>query len=143
MTLVEFAARAATVPFVDRGRTWHGWDCYGLVYRAYADVLGIALPSYVERSPPADAHEDVAALIRREIADWARVAVPRPSDGVLLRLGSHACHVGLVLGAGRFLHAMEGLGTCAERLDGPHWRNRVVGFYRNREARTGACQDAA
>ena len=46
MTAEQFVERAVCVPFLDKGRGYDGFDCWGLVVCYYRDVLGIELPSY-------------------------------------------------------------------------------------------------
>lgn len=128
MTLAEFAARAVTVPFAPYGRDYSGWDCWGLLRAAYADVLGIALPAF-DRFSPFD-RRLVAAAMSEGGRAWREVTEIEAGDAVLMRVGNVACHVGLVLPQERVLHAQDGLGTLNEPLVSPHVQPRIVGFYR-------------
>ena len=40
----KFVDRSLGVPFIDHGRTYEGWDCWGLVMCGYREVLDIDLP---------------------------------------------------------------------------------------------------
>lgn len=135
MTLDEFAIRALAVPFVDHGRDWSGWDCWGLVIVAYRECLGLSLPSHADAY--ADAGEsrttrgEVAAVAVAERARWLEIDAPSAADVVLLTLAGRPVHVGLMLDGRRFLHAERGVGTIIERLASPIWAKRIGGYYRH------------
>ncbi len=134
MTLDDFICRAIAVPFVDRGRSWSGWDCWALVYLFHRDVLGVAIPSYAESytdaGQSAETRNQLRALIAIGKALWRSVPEPVLGDVVLLNIGGHPLHVGLALGDGRMLHTERRVGTLVERLSSPIWARRVEGFYR-------------
>ena len=89
-----------------------GVDCYGLVRLVYADVLGIALPSYTEAYVGVrSARRSAAILMCKRRRQWPWAMVPpgqraRVRRG-LFRRGALAAHVGVVIGAGRMLHIDE------------------------------------
>jgi len=138
VTIAEFVAAALDVPFLERGRTMAGWDCYGLIVCAYREVLGVALPAYAEgycdAARTTQGIEDVRALIRAHEGEWQRVAKPAPMDVVQITIGLRPVHVGLVVAPGQFLHAMEGFGTNVEWLRSVAYRRRIAGYYRRRPA---------
>ncbi len=131
MTLEDFADRAVrlAVPFVRRGRDWDGWDCWGLIWRAHREALGVALPSYSARYDSTDDWAALDALIRAEISRYERLDAPRPGAVVLMRIGGRFAHVGLVTRPGLMLHVLRGARTCREAYDGPVWAKRLDGFY--------------
>lgn len=132
MTPVEFARRAVRVPFVPRGRSYDGWDCWGLVYVGYRDVLGVGLPDYLDEYDARLAYGELALLIlehRREA--WRRVDPPGPMDVALYRVGRYPSHVGLVVPGRRLLHTEAGPGTVLEPLAARLWGDRVEGYYRH------------
>ena len=135
MTLDEFAARAITVPFINKGRDWSGWDCWGAVFLFHRDVLCDPVPSYTDDYQ--DAGESPASrrglhdLIASQMKTWRRVDRPEPGDGVLLNIGGRPIHVGLALGGGLMLHTERKINTVVERLASPMWARRVEGFYRH------------
>lgn len=129
MTLAEFCDRAISVPYLDKGRDYVGWDCWGLIACAFRDVLGVELPSWADAYTTAADREEVARLIDGGKSDWSEVAEPRDLDVALLRDGRTASHVGLIVG-GRLLHSRAGADTVLEPL--LRWRPRLVGLYRHR-----------
>ncbi len=134
MSFDDFICRAIAVPFVDKGRGWSGWDCWGMLRLFYHEVLGISLPSYAEgyadAGQSAETRNQLRAVIAIGKALWRCVPAPEVGDVVLLNIGGHPLHVGLALGHGRMLHAERRVGTLIERLSSPIWARRVEGFYR-------------
>ena len=134
MTLIEFSRKALTVPFVKHGRSWDGWDCWGMVNVAYRELRGVELPSFAGDYPDAgDTREGracVEGLIRANMGDWRKVSAPEPGDVVLLKIGGRPIHVGLMVGQRAFLHTEKKIGTVIERTDGAMWRDRIDGVYR-------------
>lgn len=133
MSLDEFIRRAMPVPFLDRGRTYEGWDCWGLVFCALRDVAGVLLPDYSDLY--ADAHDLDAvsrAIAARPVKDWLRID-PRQVgalDAVLMNYQGHPVHIGLAVDSRHMLHAFKGGGTVRERIFHPMAPGRVEGIYR-------------
>lgn len=132
---VDFVRRAVGVPFVTRGRSYDGADCYGLVFLAYRDALEIPIPSYADEYVSARPSRALADLIARESRAWRRVDdEPRWFGDVLLlrreECGGRAAHCALALDARRMLHTEAGIDACVEMYDSPLWRDRVAGVFR-------------
>lgn len=134
MTPEKFARLAIEVPFVEKGRSWSGWDCWGAVVLFHHEVLGIDLPSYVTDYADAgntmEGRETLRRLITHHLPKWISVARPEPGDVVLLNIGGRPIHVGLALGGGLMLHTEAKVNTVIERLASPMWARRIEGFYR-------------
>jgi cell wall-associated NlpC family hydrolase len=133
MSLKEFAELAQGVPFRDKGRDFHGWDCWGLVVRAYRECFGVELPDYSHIS--ALSSQEAGEFIAVQKKTWIEVEAHqgRPGDVIVLRHGSWPCHVGLVVKAGLMLHVDMDIDTCVEPYDSGPWKNRVIGIYRHAE----------
>lgn len=127
--------RFVGIPYVAHGRVYTGADCWGLICLYYRDMLGIELPAYIAEMQGREFRpRGIGPLVDAEReAHWIEATEPREGDVVLMRNGRHHNHVGVYLEGGRLLHS-DGEGTsglsCIERLDAPHLRNRIVGFYR-------------
>lgn len=127
MMLADFIG----VPFADHGRAG-GFDCWGLARAVLAACRGLRLPDYGEGYADCGDHDGIAVAIREGLAaDFVRVAVPEPFDLVIFNIGGQPRHVGVVVDAGRFLHAPEGQSSRIERLSDRMWARRVEGFYRH------------
>ncbi len=123
------------IPYRLHGTTREGVDCWGLPCLWYREQYGIELPSFGDRyGRELDAAEraHIADIIRGESAQWRHVRQGNEERGdlVLFRVLGEESHIGLVVDAGRFLHARQGIDSCVERYDSPVWARRVVGFYR-------------
>ena len=78
MTWKEFTERAVLTPFLDKGRSYLGFDCWGLVVCGYRDVLGVSLPSYDEYDTVRN-HKALVRLFVSKVPEWRKV--PDAVDG--------------------------------------------------------------
>jgi cell wall-associated NlpC family hydrolase len=133
MSLEEFAVLAIGVPFHDHGRDFQGWDCWGLVVRAYRECFAVELPDYSHIS--ALSSQEAGELFEAQKKFWIEVPAhqERPGNVILLRHGSWPCHVGLVVKAGLMLHVDMDIDTCVEPYNSGAWRHRLIGIYRHAE----------
>lgn len=121
------------LPFLEKGRTRAGLDCYGLVRLILAEQQGITLPSYAEDYATTTDAEAIAGLVRGEVAAaWREVPVREAQlfDVAILRMAGQPMHVGLVLDPPYFLHTMRGAWSCLERWDALTWTKRLQGVVR-------------
>ena len=128
----SFIEEAVAVPYVPFGRDYSGWDCWGLIYVAYRDLLGITLPSYVGRYSDPEARKEVAALLQdgRDSLVWHEVEKPKLLDLVLLKISGDPWHVGLFVQQNWMLHSWKD-GTHCIRLSSIVWNKRIAGFFRH------------
>lgn len=129
MTLNEFVKKALKVPFVEKGRDYSGWDCWGLVYCAYWDINFTALPEYLDYGSTKD-YQQLHAIIEGAKCFWAPSDVVRPMDVALFRISKFQTHVALMTDKRNALHAEQKLGTFIEPIDAAIWRKRLEGIYR-------------
>lgn len=122
--------RFVGIPFRDKGRDYSGCDCWGIPYLVYRDVLGIELPLYTHGYHNTRDREEIHRLMRHEKTLWQPVDRQEPYDIVHIRIGNNAMHCGVYIGNGMFIHCLEGVGACIERITSSAWRHRIVGFYR-------------
>jgi cell wall-associated NlpC family hydrolase len=119
------------LPFQAHGRDRAGVDCYGLYRLVLSEQLGIHLPEYLSYDSITDRAGIAATVADAQEALWQEVTTaPRLYDLVLLRLYGLPLHVGLYLGDARMLHIEERICAAVERLDGPVWGRRVLGYWR-------------
>jgi len=120
-----------TVPFKEKGRSKNGWDCWGVAYVMYKEFLNINLPLYLDDYVSTSEKDVLGILIEGQLeAMWQEVEKPAPFDIVNIRLQGRPMHIGVYIGSGRFIHALEKNGTVIERIDSIIWENRIVGYYR-------------
>lgn len=94
------------------GRDRPELDCWGLVRLVYAEQLGIPLAEHA-------ADPDPARAIVAERRAWLEVPAGqgRAGDVALIRRPGRPFHCGLLATPFLLLHADEGIGTVAGRLD--------------------------
>ena len=115
MTWREFCRRAVPVPFLEHGRDYEGWDCWGLVWCAYRDVLGIDLPRY---DADYDSTTDMRSLRRIFAAECNAIyrEIPCRTGAVALIVRRRSeVHVGVVVNRD-VLHTEADIGTVLEPM---------------------------
>lgn len=126
--------RYVGLPWIDRGRTLNGLDCWGLIYLINLNERGLELPCYADRYATAADRRALDRLIGNEIDDWDEIAAGQEQlwDCILMRDGRTETHIGLVVAPGRMLHVAQGKTSVIENYRSGVWRHRVVGFFRYR-----------
>jgi cell wall-associated NlpC family hydrolase len=127
--------RFVGIPYLDRGRSIVGCDCWGLLWLVYRELRGIELPSYADRYITASDRCAMARLISGELDHWVEVPAGQEMafDGLLMREGAFPRHIGIVTGQGAALHVFDGETSRIERYGASRLANRIVGFYRYRD----------
>jgi cell wall-associated NlpC family hydrolase len=120
------------VPYLDRGRTMDGCDCWGLVRMVMAQLASVQLPSYDEAYVTAADRRAIDGLIAGELEPWSMITSGQEQtlDAVLMREGRFARHIGLVVAPGRLLHVEEGRTSVIEPYRHGRLAARLLGFYR-------------
>ena len=113
-------------PFERGGRGPDSYDCWGVLQQVLR-----RMGHY-----PTDLPTDPALLLQAVTDEWQPIRKEQilPGDGILLRSSDPAYqwHIGVAVDPWNMLHAREGAGVCAERIDGPAYQRRLAGFYRYR-----------
>lgn len=136
-------------PFVDKGRTRDGVDCWGMCRLVLTEQFGIELPDYANAYSDAHDHESVAVAVQAGLRDgWTEIdrdrEAPRCGDLLVIKIAMRPWHCGLMVTPERFLHCPtqqeRGTGreigsSCVERLDNVMFRNRIEGIYRHASLR--------
>lgn len=122
----QFTRQAVGVPFVEHGRDFDGWDCWGLCVVAYREVLGVTIPDYTYATTRD--HRHLAALFddRRDSSRWSQVYRSSSLDIAIVFRRGRQIHAGLVMPGRKILHVEQGVETCLEPISA----FRVEGYYR-------------
>jgi len=123
------------IPFVDKGRTSAGIDCWGLFRMIYQEQYGIELPSFTDAYKSGDDFVAIKKAMAENMDPWIEIPTGEEveGDGVTLRMIGHP-HIAVVVGDGHLIHSDRLMGVVVERYDSVRLRNRVLGFYRHRDA---------
>lgn len=127
---MDWVSKYIGIPYLSKGRSTSGFDCYGLVREVYIAQLGITLPDFLDDYEDADEQIEAANALKRGMVEFAEVNEPEPMDLIVLRIMGEPWHVGLYLGTGKMLHTMRGHASVIEKINHIKWRNRIEGFYR-------------
>ena len=139
--MLNWTDRYLQIPFLHGGRGFGGCDCGGLVLLALREEKGVRATDFTRyeshdfRYP--GGYEKIGRGIQQLLdKEWLEVDpdFPRPFDLVRFRYGRAACHVGLYVGEGLFLHVEEGLGYARlTPLADRYWGRNFIEFKRHRE----------
>lgn len=132
------------IPFVDGGRDFAGYDCWGIVAAFLREAMGLTdVPTYA--GTPASELMAVAREIDRAktLPMWLLIdrRFTRRGDVVTMtgtarvegRPTQRQTHVGVMVEPRRVLHVEPAAASAIVRLDHPSIRHRVAGFYRHRD----------
>ena len=131
MTPVEWAVQAQLdeIPFVRKGRSRQGLDCWGLVWLLYQEVYGILLPDYADLYEEGDVYKAkvLEALIEPRKNTWDKIEIgeEQPGDGILFTGKGSVPHVGVVVKPGTMVHIEEGTFVSIISYSGIAWKPRL------------------
>lgn len=121
------------IPFLEKGRTRAGVDCWGLPCVVFAEKKNIILPSYLElyESTKYENCQQLKDLIFKERqSKWHEVDKPQEFDFALIKKGGVPMHVGLVTKKNFVLHSEVGVGVANEDTTRLHWKNKIEAYFR-------------
>ena len=135
MTEQQFISYWVGKPYLVRGNDEAGIDCWSLVVRYYADVLGIQLEDGYEA--------DIAGGFEHEVQSGSWIKCDKKEAGVVFMAFDHSGeprHVGIVVGGGDFiLHSRHTRVQC-DRIG--LMRTHRLEFYRHADNRHTAKEDS-
>lgn len=129
MKIIDFANLAVGVPFADGGRDFQGWDCWGLIVRAYRDCFRIELPDLGCCSVMS--YEQGRKMFDGLAISYQEVPLNQGRAGDVVILRGDPCHAALVVQPGLMLHVDHRCATCIEPYRTGVWKTRVIGIYRH------------
>lgn len=121
-------ARFLAIPFADRGRSFEGADCWGLVWLWYR-ALGVTLTAFDEIDP--SERRRIREVIAEQERSWLVVEEPKPNDVAVMRgaAGRGEGHLGIVMPRRMVLHTSETLGPHLDRIS--DLKHRILYFRRH------------
>lgn len=117
------------LPYVHRGRTYEGVDCFGLVQLFYRDVMHIEVPDYLEMYSDQFDKEECGNAIAVGSGEWVEVEDLSFGSVITFNILGAVCHVGVHIGDGDFLHSFNGTDSCIESIRDISWNKRFHKAY--------------
>lgn len=118
------------IPFVDRGDTLEGADCYGLVRLVYKEQLQIEIPEFL--SSCSDSRAIWSDYLKQISEHWESVEEPSMYNVVAMAYDPQhpriVTHFGLYIGDGMLLHTLQNIGSFTCRLE--EYSYCIKGIYR-------------
>jgi cell wall-associated NlpC family hydrolase len=123
------------IPYADKGRSFNGTDCWGLVYLVLLKEFGIRVPTYTEdySSSNKQCRDQIQDLVKQERRMWQPVELGKeqPGDVINLRVMAKDWHTGIVVGNNEMLHTLAGHESVCESYLSRMWKDRIAGIYRH------------
>lgn len=143
MTATHWTNEYVGIPYREFGRDRAGCDCWGLACIAYAEQLGIVLPSYIGAYASVEELAELSAHIGDVTGNgvWRLVdGLARPFDLAVFRRGRYDTHVGIVVNPGLMLHTAADDQAKLEHYQTGRWHHRLNGVYRHLEMTSRAAR---
>jgi len=114
------------IPYKDHGRDSSGMDCYGLVIEVLRRA-GISVPDVFYSDTDIKTNITTMKILESAIPN-TKLEKPEDLAVVEILVMGQPSHVGVCLGDGTFIHALEKVGVVIEPLY--RYRHKTRGFYR-------------
>ncbi len=133
----EWSGQFVDIPFVDRGRSLDGADCYGLCYIVYKIRWGIEIPKHTDEYESVSEWQNLMRLVHKYEREEFWVPIEKPREGAIakLRVRGRPIHFGLVVSSDWMLHTDEDVYSQHERFDNIIWRTpgKILGYSIHRD----------
>ena len=119
------------IPFVSKGRSFKGCDCYGLVKLYYKEVLNIDLPETVIT---AEQPRRTFANYLNEISKNWTSTVPQKNAVVAMAVNAQhpslVTHFAVMIDDKRFIDTKENMSSYLTSINNKKIKNQIKGFYK-------------
>ncbi len=119
------------IPFVSKGRSFNGCDCYGLVKLYYKEILNIDIPeTIITVEQP---RRTFANYLNEISKNWTATT---PAKNVVVAMSVNAEHPNLVthfavmIDDKRFIDTRENMSSYLTSIDDEKIKNQIKGFYK-------------
>lgn len=119
------------IPYVHKGRSTSGLDCYGLILLVYREEFGIMLCDYLYDDPAKSSPKSVMDEGMSN-AVWSPVPHEQLGDVAVYSLMGNPFHTTMILPRGYMLHCMCQSGVVIERTSSS-WTSRRLGVFRHEQ----------
>lgn len=133
---MAWSDRYVGIPFLDRGRSLKGVDCYGLVYVALLGEHGLEIPALLDEYEFASPRQQIAGVIRDHGAKWpwrdVTMEEPQAFDLLIFRARGADAHCGIVVQPPVMLHIFAGpAGSHIADFTKEPWPKKLSTIYRH------------
>jgi cell wall-associated NlpC family hydrolase len=120
------------IPFLHKGKTKEGTDCWGFCRMFYKEILNKELPDLLKFYNETVNYQNCNHIYPIAKEHFKRISKDevKKFDIVLLNIASVPVHVGIYLDELKFLHCMEGTGSIISRFEDVNFRNKIDSFWR-------------
>ena len=117
------------IPFKHKGRTFEGFDCWGLilyVLRHMGKQVDDPMPDYPENWKDTKEHNYFLEHYHKQ---WIKIDKPEVLDAVMFgKDEKFPTHIGIIVDKNKVLHVVENHGTIISKLS--NIKKLVYGYYR-------------
>lgn len=119
------------IPYRDKGRSFKGCDCYGLVMLWHKQELNISIPDVqVSATQP---RRSLSAYLEEISKNW-EITVPGKNAVVAMCLNEEhpkmVTHFGVMIDDKRMLHSYKSTNSHIVNIDDITIKNQIKGFYK-------------
>lgn len=117
------------LPFLPRGCSFAGVDCYGLAVLFNKEVLEVELPDYRDLYISTDDLAETSGAIKEGRKQWQPVEMKDAAIGdvALFRQMGSVSHCAVFIDDTTFLHVRSGQWSTLESFSSMNWINRFEG----------------
>ena len=119
------------IPFVSKGRTFRGCDCYGLVKLYYKEVLNIELPETVITAE--QPRRTFAKYLNEISKNWTLTTQQKNAVVAMSINAEHpslVTHFAVMIDDKRFIDTRENMSSYLTNIDDERIKNQIKGFYK-------------
>ena len=119
------------IPFVSKGRTFRGCDCYGLVKLYYKEVLNIELPETVITAE--QPRRTFANYLNEISKNWTLTTQQKNAVVAMAVNAEHpslVTHFAVMIDDKRFIDTRENMSSYLTSIDDERIKNQIKGFYK-------------
>lgn len=124
--------RYVGLPWDEKGVSFEGINCWGLIVLFYRTELGIILPDYHNEYDSAVSRQSYEVFRRETDANFRLVDTVKLHDVYVFKTGSVAQHVGLAIPDNLMIHIQKDQTSTAERPKSSEWKPKLAGIYRHK-----------
>jgi len=116
------------IPFKEKGSSYGGCDCWGLVKLIYKHEYKIELNDFTDGYENTG-DKNIGNLVRQEQQNAKKTEDPKEGDILVFNFLGEPLHVGIWISAQRMLHVMKGINASIEKHNKKQWAQRLEGVY--------------